>query len=209
MGRLSRGDSSGPGRPPTAPASVKAAGDQWLRATHADKESLFVKWQTRSAFDHWRRRFTRINRVIFERLHRTATCQKGNRASMLKRHAVGVWRDVCDIRKRRQIAQLQQVADMRLSMLMSGMAEGADPHCAMRRLAVRWRLPHLYKTFHAWRITYASTACRAHTRTTARILRREPLRWCFFVRARQYVRVLSSSCHRLMPARRSEHTWDS
>ena len=111
------------------------------------KAQLWRRWKKRQAFDQWRRQFLHLNRAIMERLHAVSTFHKGKTAR--KKAALDRWAMVCDARRRRAMKRLQEVADMRLTMLMSGVAEGADPLRHTRQLTVRWRMPLAYKTFTA------------------------------------------------------------
>jgi hypothetical protein len=113
------------------------------------KQQLWRKWKQRSAFDQWRRRFRVTNRAVFARLHRVSTFEKGKTARC--RHAFERWLCVVEQLRKREMKKLQAVAELRLNMLMSGMAETADPLKHTRRLAVRWSQPLVHKTFHAWK----------------------------------------------------------
>ena len=107
------------------------------------------KWRTRASFDVWRRQYTRTNRGVLMQLHRVSTQLKGKTAE--KRRALMRWVAVCDMQRRREIKRLQKVADVRLSLLMSGIAETKDPLKPTRQIATRWSRPIAYKTFNAWR----------------------------------------------------------
>jgi hypothetical protein len=125
----------------------------------SDKRALRQKWQQRKAFDQWRRRFARGNRAVLQRLYRSATYAKG--LSVQKRRALARWVRIHDLRKQRQIARLQAVAELRLSMLLSDTLGATSPLQKTRKVAGRWSRPLAYETFHAWRKLYVATATHA------------------------------------------------
>lgn len=123
---------------------------QSLRALHrSSDEHLWRKWQLRASFDLWHRRLRRTNRRILERLHQISAQDKGRTPQL--RAAMSRWIAVCDQLRSRQLKKLQQVAELRLTMLMTGLTADRDLMRMGRQLTVRWRHPLAYKTFQAWR----------------------------------------------------------
>ena len=130
------------------------------RSVHLLSEDvLWCKWRMRRALDVWRRQYARTNQKVFSKLAHNAH-RKGKRAQT--KSAFDRWTATCDMRRRRQMRKLQQVADWRLSLLMS-------PDLALspvRQLAVRWTHSLTYKVFKAWSAWYMTAGPLAPLRTS-------------------------------------------
>ena len=111
-------------------------------------EALWRKWSVRVAFDRWRRSQVAAKHTVLRRLYSNATFSKGK--SALTRRGFERWVELHELIKKHQFSKLMQVADMRLSPLMSNCAEERNTLKGARILAVRWRKPILHKTFVAW-----------------------------------------------------------